>query len=84
MLTASPDPCIGTDGQVAPGPREKRTFLAGRANLLPDLSVKERLKALARENAVAQCRPTRQSYLQSAFCWGHLGNVGSNNVKEFG
>jgi len=51
---------LGTDGQVAPGSRENRTFFSGRTNLLPDWSGKERLNAPARENPVAQCRPTRQ------------------------
>ena len=73
MLTASSEPCIGTDGRVAPGPRENHAFCAGRADLLSDWSVKERLKVLARKNPVAQCRPTRQSCPQSTFSWRPSG-----------
>ena len=73
MLTASSEPCIGTDRQVASGFRENHAFCAGRPDLLPDWSVKERLKAPARQNPVAQCHPIRQSCPQSAFSWGPSG-----------
>ena len=73
MLTASSEPCIGTDGQVASISRENHAFCAGRPDLLPDWSVKERLKAPARQNPVAQCHPIRQSCPQSAFSWGPSG-----------
>ncbi|WP_156906386.1 hypothetical protein [Novosphingobium acidiphilum] len=70
------EPCIGTDRQVASGFRENNAFCAGRPDLLPDWSVKERLKAPARQNPVAQCHPIRQSCLNRPSLGGHLGNVG--------
>ena len=79
MLTASSEPCIGTDRQVASGFRENHAFCAGRPDLLPDWSVKERLKAPARQNPVAQCHPIRQSCPQSAFSWGPSGKCRLNN-----
>jgi len=73
---------LGTDGQVAPGSRENRTFFSGRTNLLPDWSGKERLNAPARENPVAQCRPTRQPCLRSAFSWGLSGKCRLKRAME--
>jgi hypothetical protein len=73
MLIASSEPCFGTDRQVASGFRENHAFCAGRPDLLPEWSVKERLKAPARQNPVAQCRPTWQPSPQSAFAWGPSG-----------
>jgi len=73
MLTASSEPCFGTDRKVASGFRENHVFCVGRANLCPDWNVTERLKAPDRENPVAQCRPTRQSRPQSGLSRGPSG-----------
>lgn len=78
MLIASSEPCIGTDSQIAPASRENHSFYAGRADLLPVWDVMERLKAPARENPIAQCRPTRQSCPQSASSWGFSGKCQFN------
>lgn len=83
MLTASSGPCIGIDGQVASISRENHAFCAGQADLLPDWSVRKRLKAPERENPVAQCRPTRQPCPQSAFSWRPSGKCRIETVNGF-
>ena len=71
LLTASPEPCIGTDGQVAPGPRENHAFWAGRAAKSPGCSVKPALHPMP-----------RQIWLLKALARCHLGNVGSNAAQK--
>ena len=82
LLTASPEPCIGTDGQVAPGPRENHAFWAGRAAKSPGCSVKPALHPMPRQiwllKALARCNFTSSR----ASLGGHLGNVGSNAAQK--
>ncbi len=90
MLTASSEPCIGTDGQVASISRENHAFCAGRADLLPDWSVKERLKRQHAKIRLRNAVPYGNLALNRPSLGGHLGNVGQNvnyvsqNVKCIG
>ena len=77
MLTASSEPCIGTDGQVASISRENHAFCAGRADLLPDWSVKERLKRQHAKIRLRNAVPYGNLALNRPSLGGHLGNVGS-------
>ena len=76
MLTASSEPCIGTDGQVASISRENHAFCAGRADLLPDWSVKERLKRQHAKIRLRNAVPYGNLALNRPSLGGHLGNVG--------
>ena len=78
MLTASSEPCIGTDGQVASISRENHAFCAGRADLLPDYSVKERLKRQHAKIRLRNVVPYGNLALNRPSLGGHLGNVGLN------
>ena len=76
MLTASSEPCIGTDRQVASISRENHAFCAGRADLLPDYSVKERLKRQHAKIRLRNVVPYGNLALNRPSLGGHLGNVG--------
>lgn len=86
MLTASSEPCIGTDGQVASISRENHAFCAGRADLLPDWSVKERLKRQHAKIRLRNAVPYGNLALNRPSLGGHLGNVGlsQQHTESFG
>jgi len=53
MLTTTRQTCFGSDGQFASGSCESHVFCVDQAALLPNWSVKERLKAPARADPLA-------------------------------
>ena len=83
MLTASSEPCIGTDGQVASISRENHAFCAGRADLLPDWSVKERLKRQHAKIRLRNAVPYGNLALNRPSLGGHLGNVGLKRKSAY-
>lgn len=78
MLTASSEPCISIDGQVASISRDNHAFCAGRAAKSPGCSVKPPLHPMPRQNLVAKSPCSLQSHLQSGFFWGPSGKCRLN------
>jgi hypothetical protein len=83
MLTASSEPCIGTDGQVASDPRENHAFCAGRADLLSDWSVNPPLHPMLGQKTFAESCISPQGSAQSGFSWSSSGKSRLNFYKSF-
>jgi len=65
VLSASSEPCIGSDRQLASGLRENRAFCVGRTAEMPDCGVNLPLHPMPRPNVLVQNRIARQSHSQS-------------------
>ncbi len=76
MLTASSEPCIGTDGQVASSFRENHAYCERRAVVLLDCGVIRPFHATTRQIGLHDAASCCSIALNLAVLGLYLGNVG--------